>query len=113
MIENSVVLPAPFGPMSAGMRPCSAADDARASASNPPKRFDTCSTRSMGSAMAAPQRSRYSGPGRQGALAQVGQNAGDPARRHRNDQNENAAVDHEIEAGGVAGRKLGEFSKRL
>src|SRR5258708_39173375 len=113
MIENSVVLPAPFGPMSAVMRPWSAANDARSSASNPPKRFDTCSTRNRGSTMAAPQRCRYSGPESQDVLAQIGQNAGDPARRHCNDQNEYASVDHEIEAGGVAGGELGEFSKRL
>src|SRR5215470_5954342 len=113
MIENSVVLPAPFGPMSAVMRPCSAANDARSSASNPPKRFDTCSTRNRGSTMAAPQRCRYSNPGCQDALAQIEQNAGNPARRHCNDQNEYASVDHEIEAGGTAGRQLGEFSERL
>src|SRR5262249_49926000 len=113
MIENSVVLPAPFGPMSAVMRPCSAASDARSSASNPPKRFDTCSTRNRCSTTAALQRCRYSGPGSQDASAQIGQNAGDPARRHRNDQNEYASVDDEIEAGGVAGREFGEFSERL
>jgi hypothetical protein len=41
---NSVVLPAPFGPISAVMRPVSAVNDALSTASNPPKRFDTFST---------------------------------------------------------------------
>src|SRR5215831_3659414 len=99
MIENSVVLPAPFGPMSAVMREGSATNDARSSASNPPKRFDTCSTRSRGSTMAALQRSRRGRPGTHNAMAQIGKDAGDPARRHRNHQNENASVDHEIEPG--------------
>src|SRR4029077_16905542 len=109
MIENSVVLPAPFGPISAVMRPCSAANDARSSASSPPTRFDTCSTRNRGSTTAAPQRFWHRGPGSQDALAQIEQNAGDPARRHSNDHNEYASVNHEIEAGGIAGRKLCEF----
>src|ERR1700736_5844997 len=113
MIENRVVLPAPFGPMSAVMRPGSAAKDARSTASNPPNRFDTASTGSSGSTIGALQRCRLSAPGGHDAVAQIGQNSGDPARRGRNDQNEDASVDHEIEAGGVAGRELGEFSKRF
>src|SRR5215470_4287719 len=106
MIENSVVLPAPFGPISAVMRRCSALNDARSSASNPPKRFDTCSTRSSGSTMAALQRGWRRRPGTYDPMAQIGQHAGDPARRHRDDQNEDASVEHEVEAGGVAGREL-------
>ena len=53
MIANSVVLPAPFGPISAVMRPASAVNDALSTASRPPKRLETFSTRSRGSATAA------------------------------------------------------------
>ena len=49
MIANSVVLPAPLGPISAVMRPAGAASEAASSASSPPKRFDTRSTASRGS----------------------------------------------------------------
>src|SRR3974390_119474 len=107
MIEKRVGFPAPFGPMSAVMRPKSATRDARSSASNPPKRLDTCSTRSSGSTIEALRRCRNGGPAGQDAVAQIGENSGDPARRDRNDQNENAAVNHEIEAGRVPGCELG------
>src|SRR2546422_5370866 len=93
MIENRVVLPAPFGPISAVMRPASAVNDARSTASKPPKRFDTCSTRSRGSPIAALQ--RCGGPEGPKAMTQVGKDAGDAARRERNDQNENASIDDE------------------
>src|ERR1700716_1410751 len=112
-IENSVVLPAPFGPISAVMRPACAVNEARSTASKPPNRFDTCATRSRGSAMAAFQRCGRNAAGRPQATIEVGKDAGDPARRERDDQNENAAVDDEIEAGRVAGHKLGELSERL
>ena len=49
MIANSVVLPAPLGPISPVMRPAGAASEAASSASSPPKRFDTRSTANSGS----------------------------------------------------------------
>ena len=45
--------------------------------------------------------------------AQVGEDAGDAARRERDDQDQHAAVDDEIEAGRVAGHELGQLSERL
>src|SRR5215475_8258052 len=113
MIENKVVLPAPFGPMRAVTRPTSAERDTRSSASKPPKRFDTCSTRRRGSAIVAFQRHRHCGFGEQNPTANVGDDAGDAARRNGNYQNENTSVDDEIETGRVAGREPAEFSKRL
>src|SRR5712691_8675778 len=113
MIENRVVLPAPFGPISAVMRPASAVNDARSTASSPPKRFDTRSTRRRGSAIAALRRCGCGGGRGPKATAQVGKDAGDAARRERNHRDEDAAVDDEVEAGRIAGRELGELSERL
>src|SRR5215831_1861021 len=118
MIENRVVLPAPFGPMRAVIRPTSAEKDTRSSASKPPKRFDTCSTRSRGSTIVGFQRSARGGlggqgPGRKKAIAKVREDAGYATRRDRNDQNENATVDDQIETGRIARRELAKLSKRL
>ena len=63
--------------------------------------------------MAAFQRCGRNGAGRPQATIEVAKDAGDAARRERDDQNENAAVDDEIEAGRVSGHKLGEFSEGL
>src|SRR5262245_66649519 len=106
-IENSVVLPAPFGPISAVMRPAGARNDVRSRASKPPNRFDTCSTRNSGSTMAAAQRCRRQPPERQETLPQVEKNSANAARRERDDQDEDAAIDDEIEARGIAGHELG------
>src|SRR5580704_15923319 len=100
MIANSVDLPAPFGPISAVMRPASAVNDALSTASKPPKRMETWSTRSR-SAMALLQGGgRVGFPGAK-ATIEVGEDADDAARCKRNDQNENAAVNNEIEAGRI------------
>src|SRR5262249_61981161 len=96
MIENSVVLPAPFGPIGAVILPACALRDARSGATKPPKRLDTPSTRSSGSAMAALQGRRCGSLGRQESPAQIEQHAGDAARRHRHDQDEHASVDHQV-----------------
>src|ERR1700682_6301292 len=111
MIENSVVLPAPFGPISAVMRPASAANDARAAGSRPPKSLDTCSTRSRGSAIALLHRLRCSDSLGSTAPAQVVEDAGDAARRERHDQNQNAAINDEVEAGRIAGHELGDLAQ--
>src|SRR5581483_8951005 len=85
MIENSVVLPAPLGPIRAVMAPVSATNDALSTASKPPKRFETFATRSSGSATAALQQT------------------GDAARREGDHQDQHAAVDDEVEPRCVAG----------
>src|SRR5260370_36591661 len=113
MIENSVVLPAPLGPISAVMRPAGARNDARSRASRPPKRFDTCSTRNICSAMAVAHRCRCCPPEGQETVPQVEKNTSDAARRERDDQDEDAPIDDEIEARRIAGHELGELSERL
>src|SRR5262245_41952745 len=103
-MANSVVLPAPFGPISPVMRPAAAANDTWSSATRPPKRRETPSTRSKVSAMGAIRRRRGGrGSARPKGAAQVGDEANDPARCERHHQDEHAAVDDEIEPGGIAG----------
>ena len=86
MIANRVVLPAPFGPISAVMRPAAAANDALSTASRPPKRLETFSTRSRGSATAALRNALVL----ENRLAQIGEDAGDAARREGHDDDEHA-----------------------
>src|SRR5690348_7386235 len=104
MIANSVVLPAPFGPTRATIWPCSAKKAARSSASSPPKRREMFSTRSI-SPMAALRTTQE--------LSHPREQAEDPAGRERNDQHQHAAVDHEVEAGRVAGDELGRLAEPL
>jgi hypothetical protein len=47
---NTVVLPAPFGPISAVMAPRAAVNERSFTATRPPKRIVRCSTASNGSA---------------------------------------------------------------
>src|SRR4029079_18504893 len=94
IVANNVVLPAPFGPIRAVMRPVVATNDALSTARNPPKCFETSSTRSNGSAMAA-LRNRPASE----SLAQRRDDAGDAARRERHHNNQNTPIDDEIEAG--------------
>ena len=90
MIANSVVLPAPFGPIRPVMRPAGADSEAAFTASRPPKRCDTRSTASRGSAMAGlPRRRADGGPAHQPLLC-VGNGADDAARREGNDQHKHA-----------------------
>src|SRR5215207_1728094 len=105
-IENKVVLPAPFGPISAVIRPASAVSDAWSTARRPPKRLETFSTRSRGSVTATPPCSGQ-------PAAQVDEDAGDAARREGDDNDQHAAVDDEVEARRAAGHELGQFAERL
>ena len=110
MIANRVVLPAPFGPISAVMRPASAVIDALIDRQQPaePLRdlFDPQQSLSHGGApaMGAPALK---------TRAQADEDAGDAARRERHDQHQHAAIDHQIEARRVAGHELGQFAERL
>src|SRR5262245_8289525 len=104
MTENKVVLPAPFGPTSATIWPGSTKKAARSSASNPPKRCEIFSTRSMSAMGALPAANELSR-----ALEQTG----DPARCEGHDQHEHAAIDDEIEPGRVAGDELGGLAEQL
>ena len=85
MSANSVVLPAPLGPISAVMRPASAVNEASLTARRPPKRRETFSTRS--SSCRAPLPAPH-----------AANSAGDAARHEHHDQNQHAAVDHDVEA---------------
>src|ERR1044072_9595779 len=105
MIANSVVLPAPFGPISAVMRPACAVNDAALTASSPPKRRETFSTRSS-SAMRALRRLATK------LRAQAGEQSRDAARRKGDDEHQHRAVNHQVEPGRVAGRQLGELAER-
>src|SRR5262245_32501394 len=91
MMENSVVLPAPLGPISAVIRPASAASEASSTASRPPKRLHTRSTRSSGSTMGPLQHRRLQA---RKARAQAGQEAHDPVRGKGYDQDEQIGRAH-------------------
>ncbi len=78
-------------PISAVIWPALAVSDAPSTASRPPKRLETFSTRSRGSVTATP-------PWTGQPAAQVNEDAGDATRREGNDNNQHAAVDDEIEA---------------
>src|SRR2546430_15705004 len=110
MMENSVVMPAPWGPISAVIRPASTASETLSTARRPPKRLNTRSTRSSGSAMSALQDRR---PQTRKTPTQIGQQTRNPVRGKGYDQYEHAAVDDEVEAGRIAGDELGQFAERL
>src|SRR6516225_4084990 len=111
--ENSVVLPAPFGPISAVIRPASADTEAALTASKPPNRRDTPSTESSGSATGRlPDRRAQFGAAQQ-ISARVGEGTEEAARREADDQHEHRTVDHQIEPGRVAGHKLDAFAHEL
>src|SRR5271165_6828685 len=112
MMENSVVLPAPFGPISAVMRPVSATNDAWSTASSPPKRLQTWSTRSNGSAMTALQCRRNCAVAPK-ALAPIEQGARNTARRKCHDNDQHAAIDDKIKSRRIRRNELGELAKRL
>src|SRR5262249_28131518 len=103
-MANRVVLPAPLGPISAVMRPASAASETLSTASRPPNLRLTLSRRTIGSAM-APLRG---GPPRQ--AADLAQQSRDAVGREGDDQDEDGAVDDEIEPGGVVGEELRRFA---
>src|SRR5215472_14297568 len=110
MMENSVVLPAPLGPISAVIRPAATASETSSTARRPPKRLNTRSARMSGSAMGA---LRYRRPQARKAHTPIGQQARNPTRGKGYDQDEHTAVDDEVEAGRVAGDELGQFAERL
>src|ERR1700750_2251511 len=100
MAANSVVLPAPFGPISAVTRPASALNDASVSAASPPKRFDKPSTLRSASAMRVLRRRDLAAGQPLHHVAQVLQQTRNAAPRKGNHQNQYAAIDHEVETWG-------------
>src|SRR4029450_12815613 len=114
MIEKSVVLPAPLGPITAVMRPSRAARDAPLTANSPPNRQVTRSTTSKGSAM--PRLPR----GGRGRCAMARQQAAymrypaDQSTRCKpDDQHEYGAIDNKVEAGRIACHELCSLAERL
>src|ERR1700756_4619180 len=110
IMENSVVLPAPLGPISAVIRPASTASETLSTARRPPKRLNTRSTRSSGSAMGA-LRDRRSQARK--THTQIGQQARNPMRGKAYDQDQHTAIDDEVEAGCIAGDELGQLAEGL
>src|SRR5262249_50319411 len=108
-MENRVVLPAPFGPISAVMPPAATASEPSSTASRPPKRLDTRSTRSSGSGIGALRCRRAQA--RQ-AHAQLGEQARDPLRGESHYEHQHAAVDDEVEPRRIGDRKLRDLAER-
>src|ERR1700722_924454 len=110
IIANKVVLPAPFGPIKAVMRPDWTLSETLSTASNPPKRLLTPSTRSSGSAMRLFRLQGFHGGE---TLPRLAEQPGNATRGKSHDQDKNAAVDDEIEPRRIAGNELGCFAQRL
>src|SRR5580704_7777471 len=110
IMANKVVLPAPFGPIRAVMRSGSTSSETLSTASNPPKRLLTPSTRSSGSAMGLLRPQGFQGGE---TLPRLATQPGNATRSKSDDQNEDAAIDDEIEPRRVAGDELGRFAQRL
>src|SRR4051812_17240552 len=108
MRANRVVLPAPLGPISAVMRPGSAASETLSTARKPPKRLLTPSTRTSSSAMGGLR--RYAVDEAPARRAEKTHHAIGGERHH---QDQDTAVDDEVEAGRVAGDELGDLAQRL
>src|SRR6476620_9856102 len=109
MIENRVVLPAPFGPIRAVMRPGKAVNEASFTASRPPNRLETLSTWSKASATARLRCLCFS----EDPAMQAGEDANDASRRKGDDEDQHAAINDEIETRRAAGHELGQFAERL
>src|ERR1700722_1998554 len=110
IIPNKVVLPAPFGPIRAVMRPDWTLSETLSTASNPPKRLLTPSTRSSGSTMGLFRLQGFHGGE---TLPRLEQQPGNAARGKSHDQDKDAAIDDEIEPRRVAGDKFCRFAQRL
>src|SRR5580700_4144484 len=110
IIANKVVLPAPFGPIRAVMRPDSTSSETVSTAINPPKRLLTPSTRSSGSAMRLLRLQGFRGSD---SLPRLAKQPGNAARSESHNENEDAAVDDEIEPRRVDGDKFCRFAQRL
>src|SRR6516225_6315846 len=110
MIAKSVVLPAPFGPISAVMRAAGAANDAASTARRPLKRRDTRSTERSGSATRRLRRllARYPQPPRE-TLTGVDERADETGRREGNHNHQEPTIDHQIESRNVASPELCSF----
>src|SRR3984957_6950410 len=110
IIANKVVLPAPFGPIRAVMHPDWTLSETLSTASNPPKRLLTPSTRSSGSAMGLLRPQGFHGGE---TLPRLEQQPGNAARGESHNENEDAAIDDEIEPWRVTSDELGRFAQRL
>src|SRR5262245_33650377 len=105
-IANSVVLPAPLGPIRAVMRPLSTASEAWSSARSPPNCLETFSTASSASAIAALRRQ-----GRQAGRPPREQTS-DAGRGEGHDHDQHETIDDEIEPRCITGDELGDLAQR-
>src|SRR5580704_10591850 len=110
IMANKVVLPAPFGPIRAVIIPAWTSSETLSTASNPPKRLLTPSTRSSGSAMGLFRLQGFHGGE---MLPHLATQPGNAARGKSHDQNKDTAIDDEVEPRRVAGDELGRFAQRL
>src|SRR4029077_15158978 len=114
MIEKSVGLPAPLGPMSAVTCASEAVSDAALTASNTPNRHVTRSTASKGSAMACLPGRRGGWPGAAHQdLARLREAADQATRREPDHQHQYGAIYNEIKARSITGQKLCRLAQRL
>src|SRR5262245_46883499 len=114
MIENSVVLPAPLGPMSAVMLRSEPVRDAAWTPTKPPNRQVTRSTESKGSAIAQlPDRSVGPHGATLDQLARIGDRADQATRCKPDNKHEHRAIDYEVEAGRIASHKFCTLTQRL
>ena len=114
MMANSVVLPAPFGPISAVIRPAGADSDAALTASKPAEAARHVLDRQAAAQPWAASRTCDATPRRRAKRSRTSANA--PTRPRGAKQMtsiEHGAVDHEIEAGHVAGHELGALAERF
>src|SRR5688572_22558058 len=112
MMEKSVVLPAPFGPMSPVMHPVVAVSEAEFTASKPPKRQDTRSTDKSCSAIRRLGFSWTVDAAHEAAPHAV-DDADQAARRESDHYDQDTAINNEIESWRVTCHELGRLSQSL
>src|SRR5258708_23535111 len=100
MMPNSVVLPAPLGPISAVMLPSRTVRLASATAVRPPKLLVMPLTSSM---------ARRPCPAR---AAQPGEEADQPVRQEGKDDDQQRAVEHQVESGRTASQAAADLVER-
>src|SRR5579885_438916 len=108
MMENSVVLPAPLGPINAVIRPSGAMSDAAFTANRPPKRRETRSTTSRGSAMGCLHWRRACQQ-----ATRSGKATDQPARRESDHQDQHCTIDDEVETRRIARKQARTLAQRF
>src|SRR4029450_3686302 len=81
MQANSVVLPAPLGPISATISSCLTSSDTRSTAARPPKDFERARTSSTACFLAAPREQTHQAVGQPGDDGDQNRTVDDDAQR--------------------------------